>query len=162
MKWKFWQKDDGDIKESLSPELLDYVKKAPQGDDSGNAANDGLSPPKKPIISTQVGQGRMQKSLHQIAMDNCVEYEKAFSDCLLRGSYWDRFNSCQSQKAMQDQCVNLQSMALNVLHYDEAASDEERAHIKAKADDIMIEHIPKLVITEPMVASFTEALKKLQ
>lgn len=98
------------------------------------------------------------KTVSQIAMDNCVEYEKAFSNCLLRGTLWERFTSCPTQKTMHDKCVELQTLALQVLNFEQAGDDETKMKIKAQADDLMIRHVPNLTITEANVEAFKSAL----
>lgn len=114
-------------------------------------------------VSQAIPEAKLQsreKNLKQVAMDNCVEYEKAYSDCLIRGSLWERFTSCPTQKTMHDKCVELQAMALEVLKFDQAQSDDEKISIKAKADDLMIQYIPQLTITESQVEAFKGALSQ--
>lgn len=149
----------------VDADLKAYYKEQTSGEKpvgQQKAGQDGKSQPATLESITQpIPEAKLQsreKNVGQLAMDNCVEYEKAYSDCLLRGTLWERFTSCPTQKTMHDKCIELQTMALQVLNYERAGDEETKMKIKAQADDLMIEHIPSLTITEANVEAFKNAL----
>lgn len=105
--------------------------------------------------------GARAKSLALVAKDNCVEFEQAVVKCNQSGPLKERISGCGDKQKMYSMCVEMQTAALKVLGFARADSDAERLRILAAADDLMIEHVPTLTVTENMVNSFYEALKKL-
>jgi hypothetical protein len=105
-------------------------------------------------------QVRRKLSLQQVARDNCVEFEMALSNCLLRGSLWDRFLSCHSYKMNQQKCTELQEFALTVLGYNKALNEQHKRDIRNKADDLMIEYVPDGRITDDAANLFKAAVER--
>lgn len=99
-----------------------------------------------------------RRTLKIAARDNCVEYESALSDCLLRGTYWERVMSCKAQMDARNTCNELQEYALKVLGYEAASMEKERLGIAHRADDLMIKYCPRLTITPEEETSFKTAI----
>jgi hypothetical protein len=99
-----------------------------------------------------------KRTLKVAARDNCVEYEAALSQCLLKGTYWERVMSCKSQLDARNTCNDLQEYALRVLEYDQALTEAQRTTIANTADDIMIQHCPQLTISQEQEESFKSAI----
>lgn len=105
-------------------------------------------------------EGPRKISLQQAARDNCVEFEIALSNCLIKGSIWDRFLACYPEKMSQQRCNDLQEFALAALGYNPDLDEPIRKSIIQKADDIMIQTNPTLHISAESGEAFKEAVKK--
>ncbi|ANB13338.1 hypothetical protein AWJ20_1624 [Sugiyamaella lignohabitans] len=108
--------------------------------------------------SFELKGGGRKISLQQAARDNCVEFEVALSNCIVRGSIFDRFLSCRTQQMNQQKCTELQEYALAVLGYNLALSQDERNKIQGLADDLLIAHAPDSRLTEDICEQFKTAV----
>lgn len=149
-----WFQRQKEARESVDQDLQQYY------DDTINGRVTTEVTPSKKQTDTLVASKSSGKTLRQTAMDNCVEFERAYSHCLLKGSLWERFTSCPTQKAMHDQCKEMQTHALEVLGWRSAGSADAQQNIKTKADDLMIKYAPSLIITESQVAAFNDDLNR--
>lgn len=147
-----WFGREKHAKDSVDPDLQSYYDNALSGRASFEVKTS------KEDSRTPVATQPRGKTLRQVAMDNCVEFERSYSNCLLHGTFWERLTSCPTQKAMHEECKDMQTRALEVLGWRSANSAGEQQTIKAKADDLMIKHSPSLIITESQVSAFNEDL----
>lgn len=155
-----WKRSEQLEEQKIDSDLQSYynevVNKEPEK--TGTTKDDGGSA----ITINRFGNDRKPKTIKQIALDNCVEFEKAYSKCLVRGTYFDRFQSCQKEQTMYIKCKDMQTEALSVLRFNSARSDAERIMIKTKADDLMMEAVPTLNITESNCKHFDELLRNIR
>lgn len=159
MVWP-WKKSERLEEQHIDAELQEYYKEVINNEsrETGVSRVDTESS----ITITRFGDDRKPKTMKQIALDNCVEFERAYSKCLVSGSYFERFGSCQSELTMYNKCKDMQLEALSVLGYSSVGSDAERRSIKMKADDLMIEAVPTLTITESQCKAFDELLSNVK
>lgn len=158
--WPFGSKNEtGDL--GLAPDSEKHYKDVLSSINNSETTADSKSEQSAPkteqtTVSSFIpdSQGRRVKPLKQIAMDNCVEFENAYSKCLVNGSYFERIASCQPQQTMYEQCKSMQMEALEMLGYASAADNDHRKAIKILADDLMIKAVPTLKITDSQAEEF--------
>lgn len=156
MGWLWWNKSEASKKDlGLDKTLQEYLENP---DASKGGADTAHKLSREAPMKSASGQRDRTKTLRQIAMDNCVEYEMAYSKCLKQGPMWDRLQSCPYEQATHEKCKEMQEYALSVLGFRTAASDEAKMSIKARADDIMIATVPTLTISEAQVAAFYKSV----
>lgn len=152
MWWPFKKEPELELSPESQRHYDQVIERASHPESSKAMESTSLSVP----TFSPDGEGQRVKTLKQVAMDNCVEFERAYSKCLVKGSYFERFASCEVQHSMYEQCRTMQIEALQMLNYAGAVNNQQRAAVKALADDLMIEAVPTLKITEDQIEFFNK------
>lgn len=156
--WPFGSKEKKQDakKQQIDPELQKYSSEVVKSAEEQQQPKQGVS------SAAQFSQGFTRAdTLSGAAKHNCAEYATAYSKCISYGSFLNRSSGCNTQISMLEKCQSMQEFVLEALNYDKAVTNAERLKIKAKADDLMIEAAPSLIITPEQEKKFHDLVTSL-